>query len=265
VVRRVSTTTPNQALYLMNSPFLHGEARAAAEATAGVEGVPKRVAALYERILQRGPTDLEASRAREFLQGERGSSSQSAGAWNYGHGRWHRDSRRVEFRPLPHFTGNSWQGGSKLPDPKTGWVHWTAEGGHPGHGDHAAILRWVAPRDARIMVAGELVRPQEQGDGIRAFVLKAGEMLAQWDVGPQGRSRTDIPAIEVKAGAVIDFLVESTGDEGWDGFRWAPVIGEVGQDLPLAEASAGFAGPALDRWPLLAQVLLLSNEFLFVD
>ena len=33
----------------------------------------------------------------------------------------------------------------------------------------------------------------------------------------------------------------------------------------LAEAQAGFSGPALDRWPLLAQVLLLSNEFLYVD
>ena len=38
-----------------------------------------------------------------------------------------------------------------------------------------------------------------------------------------------------------------------------------GLDAALAEAQAGFSGPALERWPLLAQVLLLSNEFLYVD
>ncbi|MED5418465.1 MAG: hypothetical protein VYA27_07165, partial [Verrucomicrobiota bacterium] len=67
------------------------------------------------------------------------------------------------------------------------------------------------------------------------------------------------------AGESVDFLVESTGEEAWDSFHWAPVILEEGMKLPLAEAQAGFSGPALERWPLLAQVLLLSNEFLYVD
>ena len=71
--------------------------------------------------------------------------------------------------------------------------------------------------------------------------------------------------VQVSAGEAVDFLVESTGEEAFDGFHWAPVITEEGANLPLAEARAGFSGPALDRWPLLAQVLLLSNEFLYVD
>ena len=83
-------------------------------------------------------------------------------------------------------------------------------------------------------------------------------------MGPGAKSGTNL-TLQVAAGETVDFLVESTGEEACDSFYWAPVILEEGAKLPLAEAQAGFSGPALDRWPLLAQVLLLSNEFLYVD
>ena len=265
VVKRVSTTTPNQALYLMNSPFLHGEARATAEATASHEGEKERILALYQRILLRRPSPEELVRARVFLGSAEQGVRQSAGAWSYGHGRFSRDSQRVDFKPLPHFTGKAWQGGPKLPDRETGWVHWNSQGGHPGHGDHAAILRWVAPRKATVRISGELSRPSGKGDAVRGLVVAGNEkVISEWTVKPGGKVETRL-VLRVVAGQTVDFLVESTGDESWDGFQWAPVIMEEGGELPLAEAQAGFSGPALDRWPLLAQVLLLSNEFLYVD
>ncbi|MEC9054133.1 MAG: DUF1553 domain-containing protein, partial [Verrucomicrobiota bacterium] len=264
VVKRVSTTTPNQALYLMNSPFLHGEARATAAATASEGGEKERILALYHRILLRGPSPEELVRAGGFLGSTESGLRQSAGAWSYGHGRFHRDSRRVDFSPLPHFTGKAWQGGPELPDRKTGWVHWNSLGGHPGHGDHAAILRWVAPRKATVRVSGELLRPAKKGDAVRGLVVVGNQIMSEWTVEPGGKVATGV-VLQVAAGQTVDFLVESTGDEAWDGFQWAPVIMEEGGALPLAEAQAGFSGPALDRWPLLAQVLLLSNEFLYVD
>lgn len=264
VVRRAATTTPNQALYLMNSPFLHGEAKATAAAVSSV-AESGRVAALYERILQRAPSASELATAREFLGGPGASESQSAGAWSYGHGRIHRDSGHVEFKPLMHFSGNVWGGGPTLPAEETGWISWSAEGGHPGHGDHAAILRWIAPRDAKIVIKGKLERPHQSGDGVRGLVVVRGKILKEWEVAPKGVVETNLAELVVKAGDVVDFLVESTGDESFDSFRWAPVISEPGSRIPLAEAKAGFSGPALDPWPLLAQVLLLSNEFLFVD
>ena len=79
VVRRAATTTPNQALYLMNSPFLHGEAQAAARAGAAEGDEEKRVATLYRRILQRAPTAAESGRARAFLRDASGRGGQSAG------------------------------------------------------------------------------------------------------------------------------------------------------------------------------------------
>ena len=86
------------------------------------------------------------------MRGDRERRAQTAGAWSYGHGRLHRETGEVEFEPLAHFTGDSWQGGPELPDAKTGWVHWKAGRGHPGHGDHAAIMRWEAPHKARVAV-----------------------------------------------------------------------------------------------------------------
>ena len=264
VVKRASTTTPNQALYLMNSPFLHGEAKATAEAVASHGAGDERVLALYRRVLLRDPSPGELARARGFLGSAEPAVRQSAGAWSYGHGRLHRDSGRVEFTPLPHFTGKVWQGGPKLPDQKTGWVHWHSLGGHPGHGDHAAVLRWVAPGDATVRISGELLRPAKKGDAVRGLVVTDNKVMEEWVVEPGGKAATGL-VLQVAAGQTVDFLVESTGNEAWDGFQWSPVIMEDGGRLPLAEAQAGFSGPALDRWPLLAQVLLLSNEFLYVD
>jgi len=263
VVRRATTTTPNQALYLMNSPFLHGEAKAAAARTIGEHDERARVGQLYERILNRSPAAGELEGALSFLGA--GSRKHSAGAWMYGHGRLHRDSGRVDFAPLPHFTGQAWQGGPKLPDPATGWVMWNASGGHPGHGEHAAILRWVAPRPARVSIEGRLERPDEKGDGIRGLVVTNGKILAEWEVPPTKQKSTVVPSLQVESGQAVDFVVESGGGEGWDSFHWAPVIKEMGGGLPLAEAKEGFSGPGLDAWAQLAQVLLLSNEFLFVD
>ncbi|NNM28906.1 MAG: DUF1553 domain-containing protein, partial [Akkermansiaceae bacterium] len=266
-VRRVETTTPNQALYLMNSPFLHGEAVAAVAAAGIREGdAPQagRIDALYQRIFQRAPDPGERRRAERFLATAT-PAGQTAGAWRYGHGRYRADDRRVDFTPLPHFTGTSWQGGPALPDAGTGWVHWTASGGHPGHGDHAAILRWTSPVSGSISIRGKVARPGEPGDGIRAMIVADGEILAEWTVGPGGSQQARVDHLEVPAGGHLDFIVESKGDENSDSFQWAPVIRRDGGDLPLAEAGPGFSGPALEPWARLAQVLLLSNEFMFVD
>ncbi|MEO1826527.1 MAG: DUF1553 domain-containing protein, partial [Roseibacillus sp.] len=264
VVKRASTTTPNQALYLMNSPFMHEQAKAAAGMSSGHDNERGRIRALYNQILKRNPSLAETAGAERFIGSTSGEKSQTSGAWSYGHGRLLRDTGRVEFTPLAHYTGKVWQGGPELPGSKTGWVHWHSSGGHPGNGDHAAILRWVAPRSTTIEIAGELSRPGLKGDAVRGLVVAGRSIAGQWTVLPGEKAQT-LLNLEVTAGEAIDFLVESTGSEAWDSFLWSPVIHERGEPVPLAEAREGFSGPALDRWPLLAQVLLLSNEFLYVD
>ena len=69
-------------------------------------------------------------------------------AWKYGYGQLFEAEGRVDFHPLPHFTGSAWQGGPQWPDAALGWVQFTATGGHAGIDlMHAAVRRWTAPRD----------------------------------------------------------------------------------------------------------------------
>ena len=84
------------------------------------------------------------------------------------------------------------------------------------------------------------------------------------------------------AGETLDFVVEAKANQTSDTFTWAPIIelvpadAERGDDaLPMRtswSAKGDFDAPAvavpaarLTRWEELAQVLLLANEFVFVD
>jgi hypothetical protein len=67
--QRYTTTAPQQALFLLNSPFMVVQTRAlAARAAADSEGgVESRVARLYRLLYQRDPTERELELARRFL------------------------------------------------------------------------------------------------------------------------------------------------------------------------------------------------------
>jgi hypothetical protein len=68
VERRPKTTVPQQALFAMNSPFVMEQARALAASVAGLADDSGKAAALIRRILGRPPTELEISRACQFVE-----------------------------------------------------------------------------------------------------------------------------------------------------------------------------------------------------
>ena len=83
------------------------------------------------------------------------------------------------------------------------------------------------------------------------------------------KSRADMSAtnVTVKAGDTLDFIVDIGGMLSYDQFLWAPVITAAGARW---DARAEFTGPIpppqlLTAWEQYAQVLLLANEFAFVD
>jgi hypothetical protein len=162
----------------------------------------------------------------------------------------------------------AWQGGGPWPGGETGWAQLTAEGGHPGNTRaHACVRRWVAPRDATVDIAGTLKHEPEQGDGVRGFIhsSRGGELKAATVHNSKAAmSATDIV---VKAGDTIDFIVDIGGTLNSDQFLWAPVLTEGATKW---DARAEFSGPMpapeqLTAWEQYAQVLLLANEFAFVD
>jgi hypothetical protein len=67
--RRPVTTVPTQALFMMNSPFVHAQAtRFAARVTTPTADVPARVALAYKLALAREPSAEEIDRSTEFLE-----------------------------------------------------------------------------------------------------------------------------------------------------------------------------------------------------
>lgn len=210
---------------------------------------------------------------RDFVEAaaETASEVEHTVVWQYGWGRYNPESNSATFHALSHFTGQSWQGGPELPDPTLGWVSLTAAGGHPGNDlEHAAIRRWIAPKPGTVRIRGRLEHRSEQGDGVCGRVLRQPQgLLAEWNVHNR-QERTSVDPFPIEAGQGIDFLTDCRGGPSHDGFRWTVTVRLEATDGTYQEWSSedGFRGPPpvpLTRWDRLAQVLLMSNEFLFVD
>jgi mono/diheme cytochrome c family protein len=265
--QRFTTIVPQQALFLLNSPFLARQARAL---LSRVPERPDRVVGLYRLVHGRAPSPRELALARDFLAtGVLEKIEVKAGPWSYGYGEVGSDGRLAAFTPLPHFTGSAWQGGPARPDAKTGWVWLEAKGGHAGNdARHAAVRRWTAPKSGTLAISGTLAHRRPEGDGIRGRIVHSGRgTLATWAL-HNLEAETSLKGLPVKQGETIDFVVDlgEKGEITWDEFFWAPVLKMDGGGE--WNAAADFAGPgsaALGAWEKLAQVLLLSNEFVFVD
>ncbi len=284
--QRYSTTVPQQALFMMNSGFLIDQSRALAARPeiAGAKEGADRIRQIYRLLFGRAATSDEVALGLRYVQVENGKTGgpiAESPTWSYGYGQYDPALRRVtKFTALPHFTGMAWQGGKSLPDAKLGWVLLTAEGGHPGNPQQgAAIRRWTALRDGAVSIEGVLSHKADLGDGVQARIVSSAEgELASWTA-HHTEAATKMTRVELKKGDTIDFVVECRADENSDSFGWSPVIrmveapaAAVGGDVSSEwSAAAGFAGTpgkprrTLSPWEKYAQVLLLTNEFMFVD
>jgi hypothetical protein len=142
---------------------------------------------------------------------------------------------------------------------------------------HAAIRRWRSPRDGTITITGTLRHESDKGDGVRAQVVssRAGK-LGRWLV-HNGKESINVEGIDIKRGDTIDFVTDCYMTVDSDSFIWSPVIKMTKADsnsttgsLPEWVAKADFSGPKeplkpLSPWEKYAQVLLMSNELVFVD
>ncbi len=280
--QRFTTVGPQQALFMMNSPFVVEQAKGLAHRTEATgSDAAKRVGELYRLAYGRAPTEEEAKVGAEFVELEKSEqgATETAGpvVWQYGYGSYDEGTHRVTFTALPKFVGNVWQGGPKLPAAKTGWASLTAQGGHPGDDlEHAVIRRWIAPRAGKVSISGTVSHAESRGDGVRAMIVAGdGMRSSHWDV-HHGSAETVLDDVEVKKGEAVDFIVDCRASPEFDSFLWGVTVrmksekeAEKGQG-EWASASQ-FAGPVaamqarLSAWEKYAQVLLASNEFVFVD
>jgi hypothetical protein len=190
--------------------------------------------------------------------------------WAYGYGEYNIEAKRVDsFTKLPHFTGDSWQGGPNWPDSTLGWARLTANGGHTGNDlQHSVIRRWTAPADGTYSVTGKLTHLHAGGEGIRGYVFSSrGGELGRWTLHNKGE-QTDFAKLELKAGDTLDFIVDMYKQLNNNEFSWAPVV-KNGEKTWDTAKDFGQERPKklqpLSVWEKYAQVLLMSNEFMFVD
>jgi mono/diheme cytochrome c family protein len=282
---RPQTTVPQQALFGMNHPFVTQQARAMIklpEVAAASDDIEK-IRALYGRVFGRKPLQPEVKVGRMFLAAaeREQANSQPKRLWQYGYGPADTSLPADErFTPVKMFINGYYQPSETHPDPVIGHLRLNKNGGHPGKGlDNAAILRWRAPYAVTVKISGTFAHLSDKGDGIRARIIGPdNQPLGEWKA-LNDKHETTVKRVRVPAGGVIDFVVDCVKTTASDAYQWTPkieAIAEAGSsagnapaaDAEVWDARADFAPPPpppLGPWEQLAQALLLTNEFLFVD
>jgi hypothetical protein len=280
---RFETTVPQQALYLMNSPFVTEQARnaVAQNTVATVESPEERVRALYHSVLRREPTKKELALGVMFVKGQdvaqRQPPEKRDTTWRYGYGTVDEVSGQVaEFTEFPHWNGEEFRESDEMPGPTLGMAMLNRLGGHPGSTEHAVIRRWTSAADTLVSCVGELYHHSSAGDGIRAYIVSSRSgILWQGDV-QDGIIATVFDDVEIGVGDTIDLVVSCRDNDEEDAFRWHPRLYLSGENATQFEKQDwitrfDFEGPPpappepLKPWEQYAQVLLMSNEFMFVD
>jgi hypothetical protein len=280
---RFQTTVPQQALFMLNSPFIARRAEAFVDRPdiAGLTSPEDRITRMHFLAYQRAPSSSELEMGLQFLGRPATPPPEPppSAVWSYGTGEFDKTTSRVsQWHPLPHFTGERWQWEEKMPSGTGQWTQLSANGGHPGHcASDSAIRRWTAPADGVITISGHLRHPGDVGDGILGRIVssRSGE-LGSWDIYHRQQA-TDVARVEVRRGDHIDFVVEPKADENTDSFEWSPTVRYLELSAGFSNiqirdwnARRDFSGPreaaeGLSIWAQYAQVLLSANEFVFVD
>jgi cytochrome c553 len=264
--KRFETTVPQQALYMMNSPFVTAQAERLAGEKPTADG-PETIRHLYRTVLSRDPAPDEIELSLACLHDLTVQPRQTGTAWQNGWGGFDPATLTTTFTPFPHYQENRWSPSATVPAPALGYVNLTREGGHPGSTSaQSAIRRWVAPGDAKVELTGTVSLPSDQSTGITAYIVHSRlGLLGTWPIPPTGKVDATISGLDLKAGDILDFILDCQGSPNSDSFSWAPVIRDTTSHLALADATKDFGGPGASALAAYAQVLLCSNEFLYLD
>jgi hypothetical protein len=278
VAHRPNTTVPQQALYMMNGNFVMEQAAKVLQRPEIQKANPtQRVDRLYRTLFGRAPTSEESATALAFVASPPPpAKTVAAPIWDYGYARHDAKNKKLrDFRAMPYFGANKYQGSSRFPDPKLQYLLLTATGGHVGvDQSHVAVRRWTSPITGSIRIEGTIGHKEKRGDGVRATIFASrGGQLGQW-VAHNDRTSTTVAHYKVTQGETICFSADARKEHSFDSFDWAPIIKQIGpgdKRIKTWSAGAQFTGPVgkpatpPKLWAIYIQALLQTNEFVFVD
>ena len=118
-----------------------------------------------------------------------------------------------------------------------------------------------------VSIESALTHEPAAGDGVRAFIISstAGQLAHQ--IVHLRTVDLNVDTLEVKVGETIDFVVDIRDVLNSDQYLWTAKIKAAAIETTW-NSELDFPSTAVHQltgWEQLAQVLLCSNEFLFVD
>ncbi len=283
---RPITTIPQQALFLMNHPFAAEFARELVKQSRASGSPEEGVRSLYRRLYQRDPIATELAIAVDYLNQPPVVEAFPEATWEYGYGPTDRTART--FTPLPFWSGTAYQTSDVYPDPVHRHLRLTAIGGNPViRADQSVIRRWIAPAAGTVSITSQLEHLRDAGDGVVGSIwFIPGVANTQKDNSlHDGRRSAEslvehhvlgkvvdlaIDRLDVNQGDAIELVVHCFKTPAADAFRWTAEVTGIEGSLSeqVWDSARGFAGPPppkLDAWEQLAQALLLTNEFHYLD
>ena len=279
--QRYFTTVPQQALFLINSPQLIKLAKLTAEQarqSSNGDRTDDPIASLFRQILGRVPTKHEQKQSREFLAAKAeplDPRDHPEDTWEYGIAQLDQDGGVANFTRMSVFDGRKWTPTKKYPaGGKFGHASLGKENGHaPSDSSLAVVRRFTSPADGVVFINGQVRHVQNKGDGIRLDVFIGSERIHRSD---EKNSNTPFEVLQspIKAGQSVDFVVSNRTNPHFDSFflRATLKIKQDDQSIFETHSTKHFVGSddhppriPMDRFAQLAQVLLISNEFAFVD
>ncbi len=251
---RFSSTVPQQALYLMNSPFVATLARGMVQRdeVKGKVDEEQRIEALYQLCFQRMPSALETKLGIRFLEAQSGlKSADQKPIWQAGYGQYNVRTKQVSFYKLTNYVAAAqggmmnnrmnqtpaghYDGGVRIPG-----VRLDKDGGTVG--TVSVIRRFTSPVDSVVSIDGTIAQKSGLGDGVNGFIVhnRTGQLGSYTLSGGRGRADTKVAKVEVKKGDTIDFIVDNggKGNTVGDAFEWAPT-------LRVAVTATAATGPAM--------------------
>ena len=268
VPKRNQTTTPQQALWMMNHPFARTQAEALVAKVAALPTTEAKVKALYLSVLGRSPNKEEIALALDYLR--EAELAPAPASWRNGYGGWNAATKAVAFTEMNVQTKERIAPTDKMPDKVFAHTFLTAKGGHPGDkADTTAVIRrWTAGSAGKYLIEGTLAVSSKASDGVRARIVTARKgILAEVVTKGASSAPVNVAEVELAAGESIDFIADNYIGSNSDSFTWSPVIKDAKTGEVLTSAAGEFGKKPERQSPLstFAQVLLTSNEFIFAD
>jgi hypothetical protein len=298
--QRYLTTGPQQALLLMNSPFVIEQAKALLqrpEITMATN--PRdRITKLYQLLYGRAPSADEIALGFKFVsttestQGTEKPKAQKPihsssvpsvssvvqpskyNDWQYGQGEYDDNAERVKtFTPFAWFLDGEWRNSPMPGDPRQSTAFLNSKGGLTYEGKSKALIRrWIAPLGGRISIAGLLEQNFENGcrkcEGVQGIIISSRTgKVANWTAA-QNKTETTVPEIVVERGDTIDFIADASKGGSGNGFKWEVTLKRLGGSGEDWNSARDFRNPAIhtmNAWERYAQTLFAAAEFLLID